>query len=329
MTVVRDPRESEQAWQDRLITSSRPCGDIGQPGTHLLPYDYGEYTPITIGMIGQSKAGKTHLLATMIHRLCSNDPVLARLGLTVGPLDLAVHQRYLNTAVMPLIAQRRRLPGTPAASPVEFCDALKVTNGENQSFALTFFDLAGERLSRPHDREVRFYARANALIFVVDPDSLPPRPDVAVPADPSFDVALRRLDSRPRPPGAGPVRPIAAAVVVAKADLVRFQDRLVSDWMARASGEEEIELATIERESEDVYTYLTRRGARPWLRPAQECYRSTLHFASATNGPAEGDYFREPSFRQRRVLKPLLAVFAMTGILEARMLTPGRAEEAG
>jgi hypothetical protein len=163
-------------------------------------------------------------------------------------------------------------------------------------------------------------------VFVVDPEALPRRPGAATAVDASFNVALRRLDSRRRPPGAEPFQPVAAAVVVAKADLVRFEDRLVSDWLAKGSGEEEVELGTVERESEDVYTYLAQRGATQWLRPAQECQRSTLHFASATNGPARDGTFHG-AFRQCRVLKPLLAVFAMTGILDGRALLPSQSEE--
>jgi len=324
--LEREEGETEVDWRTRLITGYRPCGEVGRPGTHLLPYDYADYTPITIGMVGHSRAGKTHLLATMIARLCSNEPVLGRLGLAVGPLDLRVHQRYVADHITPLMQDRRQLRGTPANASVEFCDALKVTNRvTGRSFALTFFDLAGERLERPDDDEVRFYANAAALVFVVDPESIPRRSERRserrTAADASFDVALRRLGARDRPRRAKSFHPVAAAVVVAKADLVRFDDRLVSDWLALSSAEEEVELGTVERESEDVYAYLTQRGATQWLRPAQECGRSTLHFASATNGPASEGRFPE-AFRQCRVLKPLLAVFAMTGILDERLLLP-------
>lgn len=321
--LARDPRESDASWRSRLITAYRPCADVSQPGTHMLPYDYADYIPVTIGMIGRSMAGKTHLLATMISRLCSNDPVLGRLGLQAGPLDLAVHQQYVTDCIVPLVVQRRELPGTRATS-VAFCDALKVTSG-NRTFSLTFFDLAGERLDHHDDDEVRFYASASSLMFVVDPDALPARPGLPAAGDPTFEVALRRLSSRDRPQGRPGFHPVAAAVVVAKADLIRFEDRLVSDWLALSSAEEETELSTVERESEDVYAYLSQRGASQWLRPAQECYRSTLHFASATNGPAsDGRY--PGAFRQCRVLKPLLAVFAMVGILDSRMLLPSSGE---
>ena len=145
-------------------------------------------------------------------------------------------------------------------------------------------------------------------------------------------MALHRLGGRARPPGVASFHPVAAAVVVAKADLIEFEDKTVADWLRAGSAEEEVALGTVEQESEDVYAYLTQRGAAQWLRPARDCYRSTLHFASATNsqaadagegsrGPAvpagrRAERAFPPTFRQRRVLKPLLSVFAMTGILE-------------
>lgn len=323
--LVRDPLESEASWRDRLVTAYRPCRDVTESGVHMLPYDYADYTPVSIGMVGRTKAGKTHLLAAMIYRLCSNDPLLGRLGLQVGPLDLAIHQQYVAENIAPLIGRRKELGGTPA-DQIAFCDALKVTNAANRSFALTFFDLAGERLGRPNDDEVRFYASAKALLFIVDPEALPKPARPYSGNDETFEAALHRLGAR-RPPISGALHPVAAAVVVAKADLIRFDDRLVSDWLAVGSAEEEVDLSTVERESEDVYAYLTQRGAAAWLRPAQQCYYSTLHFASATNGPATDGAFHG-AFRQCRVLKPLLAVFAMTGILDEGMLQPPR-EEAG
>lgn len=347
--LVRDPGEVENSWQERLTRAYRPCGDVSQPGTHLLPYHYADYTPVTIGVIGQSSAGKTHLLAAMIHRLCSGDPVLVdQLGLRVSELDVRVHRRYLAQNVTPLITQRRELGATRADVPVDFCDALKVTNRRNQTFAVVFFDLAGERLERPNDDEARFYAWANALIFVVNAATLPKRFGrriAPVAGDASFEVALHRLSGRGKPTGVAPLHPVAAAVVVAKADLIEFDDRLVATWMRAGSAEEEAALGTVEAESEDVYVYLTRRGAAQWLKPARDCYRSTLHFASATNSQAElppgqaGDPAgpAQPAgqvqsenrvfprtFRQRRVLKPLLSVFEMTGILDESDLLPAK-----
>jgi hypothetical protein len=81
-------------------------------------------------------------------------------------------------------------------------------------------------------------------------------------------------------------------------------------------------LSTVQQESEDVYAFLAARGGGDWLQLAGECLGSTLHLASATGtGPREqGDRavarrFDETLFRQHRVLRPLLALFAMKGVM--------------
>jgi Double-GTPase 2 len=310
--------ENEDSWQSRLTMAYRPCkDDITQPETHFLPWDYAEYMPVIIGMIGQSRAGKTHLLAAMIYRLLDRSDLAERVGIKrVAPLDIRVHQRYEAEYVNPLIVHRRELPGTSTAARA-FCDALKVTNSRGQSFSVLFFDLAGENLTRPGEL-VRFYARANALLFVIDAAELPKQPGQATTADPSFDVALKRVEKRPKPSTAD-LLPIAASLVVAKADLLEFDDAIPGDWLAAGSLDEEADLSTVERESEDVYMYLTRLGASRWLDPAKKCHDSTLHFASATNSSATNQGY-PPFFRQRRVLKPLLSVFAMTGIIDDSLL---------
>lgn len=313
----RDPRETDDSWNERLQTAYRTCSGLGRPDSHLLPYDYDRYRHVVIGMVGSSDAGKSTLLAAMIHRLCSGDPAFARLGLQVEPLDLASHRRYVTSTVDRLM-RRQRLSNTRANKQIVFRTVLKVTNREGGAFAVSFFDVAGEQLARS-DPDVRFYATADALIFVVDSARLP-RPGRPQPTGEStFEEALRRLSGRASV--SSTFIPVPAAVVVAKADLIRFDDPLVGYWLAKGSADEETELSTVEEESADVYTYLTLRGATAWLAPASRCYKSTLHFASATNGSPTGDTY-DGAFRQVRVLKPLLSVFAMTGILDERLLEP-------
>jgi hypothetical protein len=67
-------------------------------------------------------------------------------------------------------------------------------------------------------------------------------------------------------------------------------------------------------ESRAAYAFLYQRGALAWLQPFHECRRCTLHFVSATGAePRDGVYPR--GVRPRRVLEPLVALLAMTGIL--------------
>ncbi len=92
--------------------------------------------------------------------------------------------------------------------------------------------------------------------------------------------------------------------------------------------DEELNLATVEEESEDAYAFLSSRGARGWLAPFVRCARSTLHFATATGHQAvraEDGIQRSPhgSFAPRRTLKPMLALFAMCGVLDPAYLGQG------
>lgn len=324
--LIRDPSDSDAAWQTRLQTAYRPCSGVDSEDSHYLPYDYATYPRIVIGVFGESRSGKSHLVAAMIGRLCSNDAALRRLGLTVEPLDLRTHQQYMNQTVEPFLRGRRRLDPTQPL-PVVFTDALKVTNRSGDSFAVSFFDVAGEQLERS-DPKIKFFGSVNALIFVVDPDSIPGLTGIGATAigDSTFDEALKRLGGQPRP--TREFLRIPAAVVVSKADLLRYSFDLVGEWMSRSGPAEETDLSTVEQESEDVYAFLVERRAEPWLKPAEACHRSTLHFASATNVMASESTYGD-GFGQRRVLKPLLALFAMTGVLDETLLNPSGADSHG
>jgi len=68
-------------------------------------------------------------------------------------------------------------------------------------------------------------------------------------------------------------------------------------------------------------------GATAWARPYQECVKATLHVASPTGGAAledgEGGVYPR-GVMPRRVLRPLVAMLAMTGVL-----TGAEAERVG
>ncbi|MEV8032360.1 hypothetical protein [Streptomyces sp. NPDC086182] len=325
ISLVRGPAEGAESWAQRLATAYRRCpgGDAGEP--HFLPQAYGEYRRVVVGVIGASQAGKTHLLAAMIGHLLRSEARLRRIGLQVDPLDLRIHQRYMKQIVEPFLAHRRGLPATPREA-IEFTDALKITNlRAGVRHAVSFFDVAGEMLERADD-SARFLGAVDALLFVVDPTAIPrmTRRDVSTISDNAFDHVLSRLAGRP---GAhGEFLPFPAAVVVAKADMLEFgAEPLPGYWLRRdrQEADEELDLSSVEGESSDAFAFLAGRRAEAWLRPAMRCYRSTLHFASATNSALSGDRYPELAFRQRRVLKPLLSLLAMADVLDHRLLRPG------
>src|SRR5262249_21210518 len=92
---------------------------------------------------------------------------------------------------------------------------------------------------------------------------------------------------------------------------VRFQSP-VDTWLYADA--DRFDPAAVVDESRDAYAFLHRRGAQAGLRPYDKCRKCTLHFVSAPGGAAtEGRFPR--GVRPRRVLAPLISLFAMTGVL--------------
>lgn len=296
--------------QEEELDAYRECAGGGS--THLLPYRYGDYgSPVVIGVIAGGLAGKTHLLAAMIGTLI-REAGLGRLQLRLDPLDFRIHAQYEQAVIRPFLQERRVLPITRRGQ-VEFTDALRVHNpATGRSHAIAFFDVGGEQLQ--NYRENTFLSAVNALLFVVDAAQLTARRrDRAGPADPVFDSVLDRLGRVHGYSRSGFVS-LPAAVVVAKADLLRFLgEQDLDHWLGQPE-DEEFDLSTMEQESEDVFRLLHRKG-KSYLTPATKCLRSTLHFASAAGVAPEGDRFPELGFGPRRTLKPLLALFDSLGIL--------------
>lgn len=316
--VVRRDGEDSVAWNQRTLNAYRLCaGGAGEP--HVLPGRYGDFgEPLVIGVVGESAAGKSHLLAAMVGMLSDVDR-MSRLGLVVGGLDLKRHQDYLRNVVRPFLDQGKGIDGTPAGPP-EFTDALWIHSARaGRSFAVAFFDVSGEWLAN-HDAEVPFLGAASALVFVVDPTRVRGLTGAngSVTGDPSFDVVLNKI-AQLRGFTTEEFLPLPAAVVVGKSDLLRHHEVLVERWFKDTSPDEELDLRTVEAESEDAYAFLSTRGARGWLAPFARCAPSTLHFATATgHGAVETEGVqRSPqgSFAPRRTLKPMLALFAMCGVL--------------
>jgi hypothetical protein len=296
--------------QEEELDAYRECAGGGS--AHLLPYHYGDYgPPVVIGIIAGGLAGKTHLLAAMIGTLI-REAGLGRLQLRLDPLDFRIHAQYEQAIIRPFLQERRVLPVTRAGA-VEFTDALRVYNpATGRSHAIAFFDVGGEQLQ--NYRENVFLSAVNALLFVVDAAELTARRrDRAGPADPVFDSVLDRL-GRVHGYSKNGFVPLPAAVVVAKADLLRFLGEPDLDHWFGQQEDEEFDLSTVERESEDVFRLLHRKG-KSYLTPATKCLRSTLHFASAAGVAPDGDRFPELGFGPRRTLKPLLSLFGSMGIL--------------
>ncbi len=320
--------ESDESWRTKLLQAYLQCKGGGR--AHHLPIGLmdARLTPRHIGLVGGTLTGKTHLLTAMIHQLVGDPMRSTRSGLRIGGLDITLHDRFIRDRVRPMFDEHRELPGTPAGIPINFADALRIDNQRtHRSFAVSFFDVAGERLEQT-GADRGFLGAVDGLIFVVDPSmvrGLTSRGGVT--GDQSFRVTIQHLE-QVRNPDHEPFIPVPAVVVVNKADRLFFRRLGVEDWLRLDHDGEELDLSTVRKESEDVYALLAAHDARAWLEPVERFMDATLHLASATGtdpireDPGLPGRFPEHLFRPRRVLKPLLTLFSMIGIVHWAQFDP-------
>ncbi|MFI1189081.1 hypothetical protein [Streptomyces californicus] len=292
---------------------------------HHIPVPYLTHgRPLTVAMIGQSSAGKSHLLTQMIAEI--TDGGLKRYGVDWQSVNPEQHATFVRERVQPL-RSGKVLAHTGAINDfARFIESLLLTDARGRVRPIAFFDLGGEDLVRT-DEALRFLLGVDALIFVVDPVLALPLPqldalrahlrvEVDRDGDPAFDTVLDRL------PRKGPYLETPAVMVLGKADLLRFQppvDRWLEEGPAAAIGPDQFL-----EESADVHALLRRHAGQAWLRPFDAFRRCTLHVASATGGrESRGRY--PAGARPRRVLEPLVSLLAMHGIIEA----PGGAASFG
>jgi hypothetical protein len=273
---------------------------------HYLPAGYANYgRPVVIGFIGATTSGKTHLLSAMVGAIEGQE--LSDFNITSRPLDQRLHHRFLEDNVRPLLDKQTVLPATPEKI-ITFADALLMGSEDGPQRPVALFDVAGGDLSRQLTSEQgakRFLQIADGFVFVVDSVRL----GQTRTGDDTFNTLLDLLRSVNR------LRSVSAAVVLNKADLRRFDDPVTRWLRTDLAG---LDPHLIREESADVFAYLESFESRAWVEPYRACAKGTLHVASATGCSAEAGpgsaYSR--GVKPRRVLGPLVALLAMTGVLD-------------
>ncbi|GAB2572157.1 hypothetical protein GCM10027168_01100 [Streptomyces capparidis] len=310
--------------QDVLRGAVQKCAADPDFPEHFIPVPYLTHgRPLTVAMVGQSSTGKSHLLTQMIAAI--TDGGLEPFGLTWQSVNPEQHARFVRERVQPLRSGKvlDHTIGLGLDGFARFAESLLITDVHGQVRPVAFFDLGGEDLVRT-DGAMRFLLGVDALVFVVDPALALPLPqldhvrerwgvEVNRDGDLAFGTVLDRL------PKNGPYLDVAAAVVLAKADLLRFQPP-VDRWLSRPPATS-LDPALMLEESRDVYGLLRQHAGQAWLRPFDAIRRCTLHVASATGG--QEDHGRYPAGSgPRRVLEPLLALLALHGLIDV----PGSAQ---
>jgi hypothetical protein len=314
-----DPRREHNPTrlQDQMRGAFQLCPNTTTLGKHYIPAQYlTAGAPLTIATVGNSTAGKTHLLAAMLGEVERGG--LDQFGLGVRSINGVDHDRYVRTQITPL-HNGWVLPHTLAAGKAaEFVDGLLI-DGPGWTRPVAFFDLAGEDFMRS-DAATRFLAGVDALIFVVDPVTALPSARLdpirtklgmtnSTVGDRTFRAVLDRVERR-----TGRLVDVPAVLAISKCDLIRYEPP-VDRWLGEPV-RAPLDPYLVEEESRDVFAYLTANGGDAWLRPFLDCRRCALHFTSATGGQEREGRFPQGA-RGRRALQPLLSLFAMCGMLDA------------
>jgi len=307
------PPDLNQTQLDHLLHGAQVRCPASQGetriGPHYLPADYGRFgPPVVLGFVGLTRSGKSHLLASMVGALVGRE-LEKTCGMQASPLDQAWHRRFMDTWVSPLLKQRKVLPGTREGGVVEFADAFVMKRRDGLEQVVALFDVAGGDLARL-DESKEFLWIANGLFFVIDPEHL----GAQWAEDETFSNVLDVVRKSVRR------HPVSAAIVLNKADMVRFEEP-VDRWFryrdseARGGALDPVEFL---RESADVYAYLDAKNALAMAAPYAVCEKATFHVASPTggadSGTSEGGVYPR-GVTPRRVLRPLVAMLAMTGVL--------------
>jgi hypothetical protein len=275
-----------------------PAAQDDTSAFHYLPARYGRFgEPVLLGFVGLTQSGKSHLLAAMIGEISK----LSAYQVTVRPLDPATHHRFVENSVKPLIARSEVLPGTPDDATTAIADAFIVRHGSGPERVVALFDVSGGVLAQT-DKMREFLWIADGLFFVIDPDHIV----ISKAGDDTFNNVLEVVRNRARP------GPVSAAIVLSKADKARF-DEPVARWLR--SGDGTMSPTDFLRESADIYSYLQDRHAGVLTEPYEVCEKTTLHVVSPTGGAQEGEDKYPRGVTPLRVLRPLLAMLAMTGVL--------------
>ncbi|MBV2355271.1 hypothetical protein KUM39_12965 [Streptomyces sp. J2-1] len=311
-----DRRTSPLTLADTLHSAYQRCGNSGGGQAHYIPVPYlTNGSPLTVAMVGDSATGKTHLLTQMIAEIA--DGGLKRYGVQMQSVNPRDHQTFMTERVERLRSGTMLEHTRSAGEFAPFVDALLLTRAGGVTRPVAFFDLAGEDLRRT-DALTRFMVGVDALIFVVDPLRALPMPYLDAlrgqlghtrGGDPAFQTVLDRL-----PRGGGQYLGVAAAVVVNKSDLVRFEPP-VDRWLGEPPPPEREMAERFRMESQDAYAFLRCHTGQAWVSPFDSVLRCTLHFASATGSHDHEGRFPHGT-RPLRVLEPLISVLAMCGLLD-------------
>ena len=295
---MRLPARASQASR-RLQAFCSRCGHPLQAGPAAV-------REIWIPVAGASSAGKTRFLYTALDSIIRS---AGQAGLTVSFPDEESGQ--LTVAALEAIRSGQATPKSLAADPSVLAIRLE---GGRKTFLLRMFDTSVERYQTAGPGNLNILSRAQELVYVLDPFSIPAVRDQLTTRDTLDDppastaggdpeIPFGEFVSRMRDSGV-PAGTQRLAVVVSKADLLN------------AAGME------LPRRSSDIASWLTGAGLHNMVLAAGRDFAQVRFFAVTSQaGPGDGPVV------QADPAAPLRWLLAASGIrLPSPAASPQRPE---
>ncbi|MFC1530962.1 hypothetical protein ACFL5T_01775 [Gemmatimonadota bacterium] len=192
MARVMDPVESVFERLSNKDLDSVPCSSCSVetnkkicPLCHnQLPDTAGKHRHYIIVVVGSKESGKSHFIAVLLNSL--RQEIGADLDASLMPLNDDTIERYQREFYDPIFRDRTVLDATRSLAghsegkaPLIFCLKLRqrgmLGRDHFEVMTLVFFDTAGEDLDNVDllQVEAKYIARADGIIFLVDPLQIP------------------------------------------------------------------------------------------------------------------------------------------------------------
>jgi hypothetical protein len=319
-----------------LELAQRACTKCG----YLLPSNIESVPSIMLAIVGDTFSGKSHFIASFIHQLKN-----VWLGNTSGFARMVcltpdVEKTYTQTYFRPLFVDKKTLRPTQQATkvttePLIYALSVSPTTKHLPIRAnLMIYDTAGEAFESATRlvQVSRFALNTNALIFVVDPLTIPkiyadlPSPLQTL-LQTEFTNAQRRTSvdnistvlpifERFRAQGAN-LSGVPIAVMLSKADLLKpiFPPPNTYSFLTNPTYNDELDLHDIETVDREVRDFLKQydQGA---LLAATKQIKDVKFFATSATGKPPDAIGQFVSVDPCRCLDPALWILYRLGIIK-------------
>lgn len=292
--------------------------------SNALPPDLDDRRLFTIAVLGTSGAGKSHYLASALEAAYRQQKLEAAGCLEFAP-DESTARRFHQDYYAPLFRKHTPLGPTQRDEQVRLRPLvfrIKFPNGPDSS--ILFHDVDGEALqSRAiRNRVAPFVRRADAVIFLIDPDwveeiqdRLPDRSEHRL-RDPGFSQGTLLAACLDEMAESGRnLSTIPFAISISKSDLVTTALKREFRFASVAPENPDGWLADMDAVEKEVQELLVELGMKDLLAAARRIPERSFHAVAAIGHTPIGDSIDRASFRPMRCLDPLAMVLTRLPLL--------------